>query len=218
MRRVVLSLLGLGVSVTACGNGDPNPEPGQLGSLHASVQVSDVDHDVTAVRFDAAAVENLKREAKARGVAPERLHFAKHVSQDNYLARFGVADLFLDTVPYNAHSTAVDALWGGVPVLTCSGSAFASRVAGSLLESVGLPELVTGNLKDYEALAIRLAKQPQELRALRERLAASRKSAPLFDTVKFCRYVESAYRTMWETARRGGPPRSFAVEAGPSRS
>jgi protein O-GlcNAc transferase len=167
---------------------------------------------------DAVTAENLRREAQARDMAPERLVFAPRVRQELYLARYRAADLFLDTLPFNAGTTASDALWAGLPVLTCAGNAFAGRMAGSLLNAIGLPELITHTLPDYEALAVKLATEPQLLRGLKERLAANRLTAPLFDIERFRRHVEAAYRTMWETTQRGEPPRSFSVEAGPSGS
>jgi predicted O-linked N-acetylglucosamine transferase (SPINDLY family) len=130
---------------------------------------------------------------------------------EDYLARIRLADLFLDTLYYNAHATASDALWAGVPVLTCSGSTFASRVAGSLLEAVGLPELITSSLADYEALAVRLARNPALLSELRQKLARQRETFPLFNTERFTRHIEAAYTTMWERSQRGEPPQSFAV-------
>jgi predicted O-linked N-acetylglucosamine transferase (SPINDLY family) len=158
------------------------------------------------------AQSNLRREACARGVAAERLVFAQRMEYADHLARLPLADLFLDTLPFNAGTTASDALWAGVPVLTCSGEAFASRMAGSLLRTVGLPELITHSLADYEAVAVRLAGNPKELAGLRARLAVNRDSSPLFDTERFCRHLERAYVGMWERAERGEAPHSFPVE------
>ena len=165
------------------------------------------------LRDSAATEANLRREAAARGVDPARIVFAGRKPLDEHLARHMLADLFLDTLPYNAHTTASDALWAGLPVLTCRGEAFAGRVAASLLHAVGLPELVTGSLDAYEALALRLAAMPAELGDLRGRLARNRQTHPLFDTDRFCRHIEAAYTTMWETWQRGEAPRSFAVGA-----
>jgi protein O-GlcNAc transferase len=160
----------------------------------------------------ATASSNLREAAAARGIAPERLVFAPRVAANqDHLARLRLADLFVDTPRFNAHTTAADALWAGVPVLTCAGATFASRVAGSLLGAVGLPELITHTLPDYEALALRLARDPAQLSALRQTLARHRDTYPLFDTRRFTRHLEAAYITMWETAQRGEPPRSFAV-------
>jgi predicted O-linked N-acetylglucosamine transferase (SPINDLY family) len=154
---------------------------------------------------------NLKREAEKQGVAPERLIFAPGLKLEDHLARLALADLFLDSLPYNAHTTASDALWAGVPLLTCRGTAFPGRVAASLLTAAGLPELVTENADDYEKLAIRLAADAGLLKGYRARLADHRLTCPLFDTARFTRHLESAYRTMWQTHRDGGKPRGFSV-------
>ena len=154
---------------------------------------------------------NLRREAKAQGVDPTRLVFAPKISVERHLARFRVASLFLDTLPYNAHTTASEALWAGLPVLTCSGETFASRVAGSLLRAIGLPELVTTSLAEYEAAAIRLAGNPAELKALRDRLAKNRLTMPLFDSARYTRHLERAYRMMWDRYARGEAPGPIEV-------
>jgi predicted O-linked N-acetylglucosamine transferase (SPINDLY family) len=159
-----------------------------------------------------AGIANLRREAQARGVAAERLVFAPKVARsEDHLARIRLADLFVDTLYYNAHATAVDALVAGVPVLTCSGATFASRVAGSLLGAAGLPELITTSLTDYESQALRLARDPALLSSLRQRLARDRATLALFDTARFTRHLEAAYVTMVDRSRRGEPPRGFAV-------
>ena len=119
--------------------------------------------------------------------------------------------MFLDTLPVNAHTTASDTLWAGLPVLTCMGDAFAGRVAASLLEAIGLPELITASLVDYEALALRLATAPEPLASIKAKLAANRSTYPLFDTDRFRRHIERAYQTMYERSRRGLPPESFSV-------
>jgi len=151
--------------------------------------------------------QNLRREAAARGVDPSRLIFAPSLPLAQHLGRLSAADLFLDTLPYNAHTSASDALWAGLPLLTCAGETFASRVAASLLAAVGLPELVTHSLADYEALGLRLARAPAELAALRARLASNRATAPLFDTPRFVRHLETAYEAMWRIHAAGGAPR-----------
>ena len=143
------------------------------------------------------AVINLRREALRAGVDPARLVFAPHCPLPEHLARQQLADLFLDTLPFNAHTTATDALWAGLPVLTCAGESFASRVAGSLLHAVGLPELVTHSLDEYEALAVALAQEPGRLAALRDRLAANVAVAPLFDSERYVRNLEELYWKMW---------------------
>jgi protein O-GlcNAc transferase len=161
---------------------------------------------------NAAASDNLRREAQRRGVAPERLVFAPPMPLDRHLARHRLADLFLDTRPVNAHTTASDALWAGLPLVTCTGDAFAGRVAASLLDAVGLPELITQNLNDYEALALQLATTPSLLSDIRAKLARNRPLHPLFDTDRQRRHIESAYIAMWERYQRGEPPASFTVE------
>lgn len=165
---------------------------------------------------NSAAKRNLQDSARASGVDPTRLVFAPRVAPADHLARHRLADLFLDTLPYNAHTTASDALWAGLPVLTCAGVTFAGRVAGSLLGSLGLQELVTFNLNDYEALALKLARDPGLLAGLRAKLALNRASAALFDTDRFRRHIEAAYASMWVTWQRGEPPQGFAV--GPTLS
>jgi protein O-GlcNAc transferase len=155
--------------------------------------------------------ENLAREAAARGVAPERIVFAAKLPHPNHLGRHRLADLFLDTLPYNAHTTASDALWTGLPVLTCAGNTFAGRVAGSLVRAVGLPELVTNSREEYEALAMLLSRDSDLLAALRARLARNKWTHALFDTERFARNIESAYRQMWETWKAGHPPSPFWV-------
>jgi predicted O-linked N-acetylglucosamine transferase (SPINDLY family) len=156
---------------------------------------------------------NLRREAQSRGVDPARLVFARPADLPDHLARHRLADLFLDTLPYNAHTTASDSLWAGVPLVTCRGETFAGRVAASLLHAVGLPELVAENLEAYEALALSLATDPARLRAIRSRLEQQRLTLPLFDCDRFRRNIESAYATMWDIWQRGEPPRGFAVSA-----
>jgi predicted O-linked N-acetylglucosamine transferase (SPINDLY family) len=173
-----------------------------------------VDGSVLWLLGDRASVaSNLRREAAARGVDPGRLVFAPRLSYAEHLARYRLAGLFLDTLPFNAGTTASDALWAGLPVLTCSGEAYAARMAGSLLHAVGLPELVTHTPDDYEALALKLATDAGLLAGIRAKLAENRTTHPLFDTERFTRHLESAYTTMWERHQRGEPPASFAVQA-----
>ena len=161
------------------------------------------------------AEENLRRGARAQGISPERLTFARKLPYAAHLARLGLADLCLDSLPFNAGTTASDALWAGVPILTCAGSAFAARMAGSLLRTIGLPELVTYSMEDYEALGLRLARDAALLATYRARLAANRLASPLFDTARFCRDIESAYTSMWEKYCRGEAPASFRVSPAP---
>jgi len=160
---------------------------------------------------DAVGKANLAREAAARGIAPERLVFARRLPLSEHLARHRLADVFLDTLPFNAHTTASDALWAGLPVLTCAGRTFAGRVAGSLLQAIGLRELVTTSLEEYEALALRLAQDIDLLRQFRARLAENRLSFPLFDTARSTRALEAAYRQMWEIRRSGKFPTPFSI-------
>jgi protein O-GlcNAc transferase len=160
------------------------------------------------------ASHNLRAEAESRGVAPERLVFAERLEfMDEHLARYVQADLFLDTLNYNAHATASDALWAGVPVLTCAGSTFAGRVAASLLHAIGLPELVTESLADYEGLALKLAQDPPLLNSLKKKLLENRSNFPLFDTGRFTRHIEAAYTKMWQSYRRGEKPQHVCVDA-----
>jgi predicted O-linked N-acetylglucosamine transferase (SPINDLY family) len=158
------------------------------------------------------AQENLRKQAAARGIDPSRLVFAPRLEPEDHLARHRLANLFLDTLPYNAHTTASDALWMGLPLVTCRGDSFAGRVATSLLGAAGLPELVTSDLRQYEGLALRLATDPSFLRTLGRRLEQNRATCPLFDTDRFRRHIESAYATMWELRRGGESPRSFSVK------
>jgi predicted O-linked N-acetylglucosamine transferase (SPINDLY family) len=159
------------------------------------------------------AVEgNLRREAASRGVDAARLVFMKHQPYAEYLAHFRLADLFLDTLPFNAGTTASDALWAGLPVLTAAGEAFAARMAGSLLLAAGLPDFVVDSLADYEGVALSLARDPARLAEARARLSDHHAKLPLFDTGRFARHLELAYRTMCTMSARGEKPRGFAVE------
>jgi len=158
---------------------------------------------------DAAA--RLRAHARERGIDGARLVMAERASYEQYLARYARADLFLDTFPYNALATASDALWAGLPVLTRTGHTYVSRGATSILKAAGLPELVTTTLHDYEATALRLARQPEELQALRARLAAQRDSCALFDTPAYVRQLEAALEGMVRRARAGQPPGGFDV-------
>jgi len=159
-----------------------------------------------------AARRNLRREAEARGVNPRRLVFATYVkAPEDHRARLALADIFLDTLPYNAHSTACDALWAGLPVLTCRGASFAGRVGASLLNAAELPELIADSLAAYEELALRLACDAPMLAAIKAKLGRNRESCPLFDTRRFTNHLEAAFTQMWERHQRGLPPESFAV-------
>jgi predicted O-linked N-acetylglucosamine transferase (SPINDLY family) len=161
---------------------------------------------------NATAANHLRRSAASRGVAAERLVFApKLPSQSEHLRRISLADLFLDTLPYNAHATAADALWVGLPILTCAGEAFASRVTASLLSAIGLPELIAPTPCQYEARAIELATDGAELRAIRRKLAANRLTSPLFDTRLFTTHMEMALREMYERHQADQPPADIHV-------
>jgi len=142
------------------------------------------------------AEENLRREADLRGIDPQRLLFAGRVSPENYMARYACADLFLDTFPFNAGTTANDALWMGLPLLTLCGRSFAARMAGALLTAADLPELITYNLPDYEACAVRLANDPAACQRLRQQLAEVRRSGTLFDTPRFARNLETRLQAL----------------------
>jgi predicted O-linked N-acetylglucosamine transferase (SPINDLY family) len=156
--------------------------------------------------------DNLRREAAARGIDPARLVFAAKAPVGEHLARQRAADLFLDTLPCNAHTTASDALWAGLPVVTRCGESFAARVAASLLHAVGLPELVTTTAADYEALAIALARDPARRARLREHLARDPTRLTLFDTPAFARGLEAAFERMHARRMAGLPPEAFDVE------
>jgi protein O-GlcNAc transferase len=177
-----------------------------MGLLH------DVEGSVLWLLEDnASAASHLKREAEARGITANRLVFAPRKLPHEHLARQRLADLFLDTRPYNAHTTASDALRMGLPLVTCPGNTFPARVAASLLHAIGLPELVADSLSAYHALALRLAREPDALRAIKAKLAKNRDSFPLFDTNRFTRNLEAAYTRMWELHQAGTPAQSFAV-------
>ncbi|MFZ2160768.1 MAG: tetratricopeptide repeat protein [Sideroxyarcus sp.] len=158
-----------------------------------------------------AVVSNLRKEAEARGVDPDRLVFAPRVTNPAYLARYRMADLFLDTAFYNAQTTAAEALWAGLPVLTCAGETMASRVASGLLTAAGLEELITGSPQEYEERAYHLATHADELRQIREKLAANRLSMSIFDTERQVRNLEAAYQSMWQRYQTGQAPETFQV-------
>jgi predicted O-linked N-acetylglucosamine transferase (SPINDLY family) len=161
----------------------------------------------------AALEDNLRREAQARGVAAGRVIFGARLPPAEYLARYRTADLFLDTLPYNAGTTASDALWAGLPVLTCMGATFAGRVGASLLRAVGLPELISATPGEYEQLAVELAGNPGRMAGIRARLAGGLRAAPLFDTAASARHLETAYAGMYDRYHAGLPPEDIRVEA-----
>jgi predicted O-linked N-acetylglucosamine transferase (SPINDLY family) len=144
--------------------------------------------------------------------------FAQPLPYAEHLARLGLADLSLDTLPFNGGATTSDALWAGVPVVTCSGQSFAARMSGSLLRALGMPELATGSLQDYERVALGLAQEPQRLAELRAVLEQKRASSAFFDTRRFCRHLEAAFATMVERRRRGLAPETFKVPPVGARS
>ena len=163
------------------------------------------------LRDNDSAETNLRKEAAARGIDPTRLVFASRMPLEDHLLRHRLADLFLDTLPYSAHTTASDALWAGLPLLTCYGETFAGRVAASLLNAVGLPELVASDLEDYQALALKLARDASLLASIKGKLTRNRDTYPLFNSNRFTRHLEAAYTTMWELWQRGESPQSFSV-------
>jgi protein O-GlcNAc transferase len=158
------------------------------------------------------AILNLRKEAQFRGLDPNRLVFAKKINPSQHLARHCVADLFIDTLPYNAHTTASDALWAGLPVLTCMGESFASRVAASLLNAIELPELITTTQEQYEATAIELANNPEKLKAIKYKLERNRLTTALFDTPRFTKHIQAAYRQMYEAYQADLPLNNIYIE------
>jgi protein O-GlcNAc transferase len=159
------------------------------------------------------AMANLKKEAVTRGINEGRLVFANRMKLPDHLARHRLADLFLDTLPYNAHTTASDALWAGLPILTQIGGTFAGRVAASLLNAIDLPELITHSREEYETLAIDLALNREKLKTIREKLARNRTVAPLFDTALYTRHLEAAYEAMYQRYKAGLPPDHLEIVA-----
>jgi predicted O-linked N-acetylglucosamine transferase (SPINDLY family) len=159
----------------------------------------------------ASAAANLARQAVARGISADRIVFAERLPLPEHLARHRCADLFLDTLPYNAHTTASDALWAGLPVVTCRGETFAGRVASSLLHNLHLPELITATLEDYVRLAIELATHPEKRAAIKQKLADNRLTTALFDTALFTRNIETAYAAMVERHKAGLAPDHIVV-------
>jgi len=147
---------------------------------------------------NALVTQNLRNEAMKRGIALERIVFAKRMHLSEHLSRQRLADLFLDTFFYNAHTTTSDALWAGLPVLTCLGDTFAGRVAASLLNAIGLPELITHSHEEYQALALELATTPEKLASIKRKLAQNRLTHPLFNTALFTRHIEDAFTQMWK--------------------
>jgi len=158
------------------------------------------------------ARRNLQARASDAGVEANRLVFVGRLPLPEYRARYRCADLFLDTLPFNAGTTASDALWAGLPLLTCAGSAFAGRMAASLLNAIGLPELITSTQAQYEELAVELAADPARLADLKLRLARNRVIMPLFDTLAFTRHLEAGYAAALQRYREGLPPADIQVD------
>jgi predicted O-linked N-acetylglucosamine transferase (SPINDLY family) len=154
---------------------------------------------------NATAEGNLRREAQRRGIDGQRLVFGGNLPMPEYLARYRAADLFLDTLPYNAGTTASDALWAGLPVLTRLGESFAGRMAGSVLTAIGLPELIAASQEEYERLAVELARDQERAAALRRKLAAQRTRAALFDTPRFVKHLEAGFRQIHARRLAGLP-------------
>jgi predicted O-linked N-acetylglucosamine transferase (SPINDLY family) len=161
-------------------------------------------------RHDTVA-NNLRQEAENRGISSDRLIFADKLSKDEHLARHRLADLFLDTRIYTGHTSTSDALWAGVPLITLQGDHFASRVSASILTAMGLPELITSSLGEYQNLAVQLARQREQLHEIRQRLISNRNTAPLFDTPRFVVNLENAFKQMWKIFRNGEAPRHLEV-------
>ena len=162
---------------------------------------------------NAAALANMRRQSAAQGIDPARLVSAPLAPPEQHLGRMRAADLFLDTWPYNAHTSASDALWSGLPVVTYAGDTFASRVAGSLLRALGVPELVADSVQGYERVALQLASRPLEMAAMRRKVEACRDTGALFDTPGFTRSLETAYAAMWERYSAGQAPAAINIEA-----
>ena len=176
---------------------------------------NDHDHEGDGAPRRRGALRDLVADiAPLRTSRDFRLVFASRLpSSADHLARHRLADLFLDTLPYNAHSTAIDALWAGLPVVTCPGRAFAGRVGASILRAAGLSELIASNLDEYESLARKLANDPPLLESIRRKLVENRSTCALFDVERSCRHIEAAYATMRDIHRRDEPARSFRIEA-----
>jgi predicted O-linked N-acetylglucosamine transferase (SPINDLY family) len=158
------------------------------------------------------AQSNLQNELVKHGIRKERLIFVPKLPKEEHLARLQLLDLSLDTRIYNGHTTTSDALWAGLPVLTLKGGHFASRVSASILQAIGLPELIANELEEYEDLAVELAHSPEKLLSLRNRLKANRSKMPLFDTCRFTKNLEKAYQEMWKVFQAGDEPRHIKVK------
>ena len=175
----------------------------------------DVPDSVIWLLKNSQAEGNLRNQAHRRGVSSDRLVFADDVPHAEHLGRLRLADLVLDTLPYNAHTTASDALWAGVPIVTCAGETFPSRVAGSLLRAIGLPELIAADLDGYYALAADLSSCPEHLIQIRDKLAANRMATPLFDILSYTRHLEALFAAMWQRYQDGERP--MAIDQSPTQ-
>ena len=162
--------------------------------------------------LDKLAEINLTKEIILRGVDPKRLIFGDHLARPEYLARYRVADLFLDTRPYNAGTTASDALRMGLPVLTLKGNSYPSRMAASIVSAVNLPELITTSYEEYESIAIELATDLEKLKIIKDKLLSNLSTAPLYDTALFTRSLETAYSEMYDRYQKGLGPEHIYVE------
>jgi predicted O-linked N-acetylglucosamine transferase (SPINDLY family) len=176
-----------------------------LQAVEGSVLIIFANNDLSKV--------NLTKEIKRRGVDSDRLIFGDSLSRPEYLARFRVADLFLDTQPYNAGTTASDALKMGLPMLTLKGEAYQARMGASIVSALNLPELITTSSEEYESLAIELATNPEKMKAIKDKLASNLSTAPLFDTKLFTKNLESAYTEMYERYHKGLEPDHIYVES-----
>lgn len=202
-----------GAFVFCCFNKPFKLDPATFGRwMQILLQVP--DSVLWLIRDNGAAVENLRREASERGVDPQRLVFAPSLPKDEHLARHRHADLFLDAQVYNAHTTGTDALWTGLPMVTTPGHTFQSRVAASLLANAGLPELIAPDPERFVALAVGLARDPEALARVREKLRQNLKSCPLFDTAHFARGLELVYRRIWDRYCSGEAPQQIAIRNG----
>jgi len=159
-----------------------------------------------------SAQNNLIKEITIRGVNPDRLYFGENLQRDKYLDRYRLADLFLDTFPYNAGTTASDALKMGLPILTLKGNSFNSREAANIISAVNLPEMITASQEEYEFLAIELAKNPMKYRTIKDKLVDNLPNAPLYNTRLFAKNIESAYKTMFERYHQGLDPDHIYIE------
>lgn len=159
------------------------------------------------------AANNLKKQMSLFGINPERLIFASHLPIPEHLSRHKCADLFLDTFPYNAHTTASDALWAGLPVLTMLGNSFAGRVTSSLLCAIELPELITNSEEEYKSLAVELATNKQKINLIKNKLMLKKQTAPLFNTPLFTKYIEQGYVRMFENYKKKIPIDDIIVQS-----